>query len=63
MESHCSDMQKISSSTSNFSNEFVKLRGMDHLKEPPKKTAADGAISKLGEEVMRLKTELENLEI
>ena len=26
-------LQKISSSTSNFSNEFVKLRGMDHLKE------------------------------
>ena len=56
-------LQKISSSTSNFSNEFVKLRGMDHLKEPPKQTPTDGAISKIGEEVMRLKEELESLEI
>jgi hypothetical protein len=56
-------LQKISSSTSNFSNEFVKLRGMDHFKEPAKKTPADGAISKIGEEVMRLKQELESLEI
>jgi hypothetical protein len=56
-------LQKISSSTSNFSNEFVSLRGMDHLKEPPKQTPTDGAISKIGEEVMRLKQELESLEI
>ncbi len=56
-------LQKISSSASDFSNDFVKLRGVDHfVKEAPKK-AEDVVMSKLGDEILRLKEELDSLEI
>ena len=56
-------IHKISSTTNNFSNEFVRLRGVkDYMKEPAKE-AEDGTISKLSEEVLRLKQELDDLKI
>jgi hypothetical protein len=56
-------LQKISSSTSDFSRDFVNLRGVKQFVREPPKEAADGTISKLGEEIVRLKEELESLEI
>ena len=57
-------LQKFSGSTSDFSREFVNLRGVKHfVKEPLKEEVADGSISKLGEEIIKLKEELEELEI
>ena len=59
-------LQKLSSSTSNFSREFVNLRGVKHFVKGPLReevTAADGTISRLGEEIVKLKEELEKLEI
>jgi predicted nucleic acid-binding Zn-ribbon protein len=57
-------LQRFSGSTSDFSREFVNLRGVKHfVKEPLKEEAADGTISKLGEEIVKLKEELEKLEI
>jgi len=58
-------LQKFSSSTSNFSREFVNLRGVKQFVRGPLKeeVAADGTISRLGEEIVKLKEELEKLEI
>ena len=56
-------LQKITSSASDFSNDFLRLRGVDHfINEAPKK-AEDVVMSKLGDEILRLKEELDNLEI
>jgi hypothetical protein len=56
-------LQKISSSTSDFTNEFVKLRGVDHFVNEAPKKAEDVVMSRLGDEIMRLKEELDALEI
>jgi len=58
-------LHKFSSSASDFSREFVNLRGVKNFVRGPLKedTVADSTISKLEEEVVRLKEELERLEI
>ncbi|MFH0929465.1 MAG: hypothetical protein V1818_03875 [Candidatus Aenigmatarchaeota archaeon] len=58
-------LHSFASSTSDFSREFVNLRGVKNFITGPLKeeTVADSAISKLEEEVIRLKEELETLEI
>lgn len=58
-------LHKFSNSTSDFSREFVNLRGVKHFVKGPLRedTAPDGTISKLEEEVVKLKEELEKLTI
>ena len=56
-------LHKFSNSTSDFSREFVNLRGVKHFVKGPLRedTAPDG--TKLEEEVVKLKEELEKLTI
>ena len=58
-------IHKFSTSTSDFSREFVNLRGVKQFVKGPLKeeTTADGTMSKLEDEVVKLKEELESLEI
>ena len=58
-------LQKFSNSASDFSREFVNLRGVKNFVKGPlrEETTADGNISKIEDEVIRLKEELERLEI
>jgi len=58
-------LQQFSNSASDFSREFVNLRGVKNFVKGPLKedTTEDGTMTKLEEEVIRLKEELERLEI
>jgi len=55
--------KKFSNATDNFNREFVMARGMKYLPEEQKNEVADGTISRLTDEVMKLKEELEELEV
>ncbi|MBN2202876.1 MAG: hypothetical protein JW700_01690 [Candidatus Aenigmarchaeota archaeon] len=58
-------LHKFASSTSDFSREFVNLRGVKNFVQGPlrQETVADSAVAKLEDEVIKLKEELESLEI
>jgi len=55
-------LQRFSDATNSFSREFTLPRGIKHLVRIPEEKV-DENISKIGEEIAKLRTELEKIEI